>query len=259
MNIKIKIGAYNTSINASTFAKSISECNAMSKESDNLIKQIEAYSLLSDIKTVESFGYKSTEGIGQNIKNGAISLKESISNFFKRIKMRFDNFTVKIITNVAENIINDNVQMKEILSNVSNISKAGSVLSTKVIENLNKAPTDGDSEILNKSKMDQIIATYINKVVTKSTAAVYQANSALKAVSASLEGQSTGNQDLDAIKNLIQSKINMLAENVKTFSIDKLEVLKQKADNIEHIANNVISEANKAKETVSNATQTQQQ
>jgi hypothetical protein len=49
--------------------------NTMVKEIDSSYescsKAIEAYNLVSNVKAMESFGYKATEGLGESIKNGA--------------------------------------------------------------------------------------------------------------------------------------------------------------------------------------------
>lgn len=58
---------------------------ALSVESDNLSKTIKAVELLSDVKTVESFGYRSLEGIGQNIANAAKGVWQKIVDFIKKI------------------------------------------------------------------------------------------------------------------------------------------------------------------------------
>ena len=57
----------------------------LSVESDNLSKTIKAVELLSDVKTVESFGYRSLEGIGQNIANAAKGVWQKIVDFIKKI------------------------------------------------------------------------------------------------------------------------------------------------------------------------------
>lgn len=57
----------------------------ISSEGDNIAKQIKAVALLSDVKTVESFGYKSSEGIGQNIAETAKRIWDNIVKFVKKI------------------------------------------------------------------------------------------------------------------------------------------------------------------------------
>ena len=72
--------------------------NTMIKEIDSSYescsKAIEAYNLVSDVKAMESFGYKATEGLGESIANGAKAVWEKIKEFFKRISL----FVNKMIT-----------------------------------------------------------------------------------------------------------------------------------------------------------------
>jgi hypothetical protein len=72
--------------------------NTMIKEIDSSYnscsKAIETYNLVSNVKAIESFGYKATEGLGESIKNGAKAIWEKIKEFFKKISL----FTNKLIT-----------------------------------------------------------------------------------------------------------------------------------------------------------------
>ena len=63
----------------------ISEFNILSKESDNLIKLVNVTSLLSDIKTTESFGYISTENVAKNIVDAAKAIWQKIIDFIKKM------------------------------------------------------------------------------------------------------------------------------------------------------------------------------
>ena len=51
----------------------------------NIEKSIETLNIVSNIKAMESFGYKSTEGVGENIKAGAKAVWEKIKKFFEMI------------------------------------------------------------------------------------------------------------------------------------------------------------------------------
>ena len=51
----------------------------------NIEKSVEALNIVSNIKAIESFGYKSTEGVGERIKAGAKAVWERIKEFFKKI------------------------------------------------------------------------------------------------------------------------------------------------------------------------------
>lgn len=80
--------------------------NTMIKEIDSSYescsKAIEAYNLVSNVKAMESFGYKATEGLGESITNGAKAVWEKIKEFFKRISLfvnkMLTDFIIKIET-----------------------------------------------------------------------------------------------------------------------------------------------------------------
>jgi len=83
--------------------------NTMIKEIDSSYnscsKAIEAYNLISNVKTMESFGYKATEGLGESIKNGAKAVWEKIKSFFKKIVEFFKRlFRSKKIENTSKKI-----------------------------------------------------------------------------------------------------------------------------------------------------------
>ena len=48
-------------------------------------KAIEVYNLVSDVKAMENFGYKATEGLGESIKNGAKAVWEQIKIFIQKV------------------------------------------------------------------------------------------------------------------------------------------------------------------------------
>ena len=74
--------------------------NTMIKEIDSSYnscsKAIETYNLVSNVKAVESFGYKATEGLGESIKNGAKAILEKIKEFFKRISLFVNSVSSRI-------------------------------------------------------------------------------------------------------------------------------------------------------------------
>jgi len=110
-NLKIKINGTEISLeNSNPTSGSLAVKNddydalyaAISKESDALARQIKACALLADIKTVESFGYKSTEGVGQNIKGAAskigqqiIKILQKIGLFFKKLGAHISSIFIK--------------------------------------------------------------------------------------------------------------------------------------------------------------------
>lgn len=89
-NIKIKVNGTEISLENSkpviNNTPNLEEMSAaLSKESEDLTKQMRAYALFSDVKTVESFGYKSTEGVGTYIKKGLKFIWENLKKLFKKI------------------------------------------------------------------------------------------------------------------------------------------------------------------------------
>ena len=81
--------------------------NTMCKEIDSSYnscsKAIEAYNLVSNVKAMESFGYKATEGLGESIKNGAKAVWEKIKEFFRKIVQFFKRlFQSKKIENTVK-------------------------------------------------------------------------------------------------------------------------------------------------------------
>lgn len=47
-------------------------------------KAIEAFSIISNVKAMENFGYKATEGLVENIANGAKFILNKIISFIKK-------------------------------------------------------------------------------------------------------------------------------------------------------------------------------
>ena len=108
-NLKIKINGTEISLESSApvagnLALDTSEaenlCASLSKESDTLSKQIKAISLLSDVKSVESFGYKSTEAVGENIKTAFSTAGGKVKEFIDKIITAIKNFIGKKVVEV---------------------------------------------------------------------------------------------------------------------------------------------------------------
>ena len=100
------------SINGSTVSLSkdiLSEesLNTMIEEIDSSYnscsKAIEAYNLVSNVKAMESFGYKATEGLGEKLKAGAKIVWGKIKEFFKRIGKFFKKIYSKVKIKKTEN------------------------------------------------------------------------------------------------------------------------------------------------------------
>ena len=110
-NIKIKVNGVAISLENSPVINdtSLEDMSALlSKESDDIEKMIKATTLLSNIKTVESFGYKSTESVGENIKKAAIAVKNKLVEWFKSLAEFFRNLLAKsAISSDKTNLKND--------------------------------------------------------------------------------------------------------------------------------------------------------
>ena len=83
------------SVNGIIISKSINDEYA-SLENDRIAleEMMSTYNLVSNVKAMENFGYKATEGLGESIANGAKAVWEKIKEFFKRISL----FVNKMIT-----------------------------------------------------------------------------------------------------------------------------------------------------------------
>lgn len=137
MNIKINgvnISVENNSANADNYIISDVEkySNTLSKESEDISRQLKAINLLSNVKAVESFGYKSTEGVGESIKKGILFVWQKIVNFFESII----NFVKKILYKMQKLTIFKKIKASKILSNktksllIDVVSKLGVLLNT---------------------------------------------------------------------------------------------------------------------------------
>lgn len=129
--MNIKINGNTISIENNTNFNDIKKIgNILSKESEDISKQIKAINMLSNVKAVESFGYKSTEAVGQAIKNGILYVWQKIVNFFSSII----NFIKKIIYKMQKLTIFKKIKSSKILSNKSKsllidvVSKLGVLL-----------------------------------------------------------------------------------------------------------------------------------
>lgn len=120
--------------------------NTMCKEIDSSYescsKAIEAYNLVSNIKAMESFGYKATEGLGESIKNGAKAVWEKIKEFFKKIVEFFKRlFQSKKIENTGKKAKEVKTKASQ-LETSSNIKSNDTVIISGLLYNLLKDPNN---------------------------------------------------------------------------------------------------------------------
>ena len=76
----------------------------LSKESEDITKMIKMYNIMSNVKAVESFGYKSTEGVGEKIKEAAKAAWDKIKNFFIDVGKWCKNVITAIISAISNKI-----------------------------------------------------------------------------------------------------------------------------------------------------------
>ena len=86
----------------------------LSKESEDITKMIRLYDIMSDVKAVESFGYRSTEGVGEKIANAAKEVWKRIKEFFIKIgKFIADLFANGAMVTRANMLLNKVSKMDE--------------------------------------------------------------------------------------------------------------------------------------------------
>ena len=79
--------------------ESILDTSEVDKAFKEANKAIEAFSIVSNVKAMESFGYKSTEGFAEKLKAGAKVVLNGIKAFFKKI-WEFITSAAKLITSL---------------------------------------------------------------------------------------------------------------------------------------------------------------
>ena len=103
----------------------------------NIEKSIEALNIVSNIKAIESFGYKSTEGVGKKIKAGVIAVKNKLIEWFKKLiewlKSIRSFISEKLFKKKISKIKDPNTKAK-----MTEIAKDTEKLSTKMEQESNK-------------------------------------------------------------------------------------------------------------------------
>ena len=143
--------------------------NTMIKEIDSSYnscsKAIEAYNLVSNVKAMENFGYKATEGLGESIKNGAKAVWEKIKEFFKRISL----FVNKMITdfimkmNFPKTKNGDAADTtKTVLSNASKYIYDASI---KIIKKISSSDIYNNNDELKRYQKLELTANSLTKII----------------------------------------------------------------------------------------------
>ena len=128
-------------------------------------KAIEAYNLVSNVKAMENFGYKATEGLGESIKNGAKAIWEKIKEFFKRISLfvnkMITDFIVKI--NFPKTKNGDAADTtKTVLSNASKYIYDASI---KIIKKISSSDIYNNNDELKRYQKLELTANSLTKII----------------------------------------------------------------------------------------------
>ena len=109
----------------------------LSRESEDITKMIRLYDIMSDVKAVESFGYRSTEGVGEKIANAAKEIWKRIKEFFERIFTWFKNVFLKIKNKFTD------IFLKHRVENALEVIKATNLYDWKALQGIgNKIKID---------------------------------------------------------------------------------------------------------------------
>ena len=143
--------------------------NTMIKEIDSSYescsKAIETYNLVSNVKAMENFGYKATEGLGESIKNGVKAVWEKIKEFFKKISL----FVNKMITdfimkmNFPKTKNGDAADTtKTVLSNASKYIYDASI---KIIKKISSSDIYSNNDELKRYQKLELTANSLTKII----------------------------------------------------------------------------------------------
>ena len=188
--------------------------NTMIKEIDSSYescsKAIEAYNLVSNIKAMENFGYKATEGLGESIKNGAKAVWEKIKEFFKRISL----FVNKMITDFIVKINFPFEKDKTETGNDTNrkrfldASKFLYNASVKILKKISSQDIYNNTEALKAYQKLEVYTGKLTKILRNGISIVSKADRYLKKL-LKLYAENT---------NKYQSKINQFHDDWKNIS-----------------------------------------
>ena len=143
--------------------------NTMIKEIDSSYescsKAIETYNLVSNVKAMENFGYKATEGLGESIKNGVKAVWEKIKEFFKKISL----FVNKMITdfimkmNFPKTKNGDAADTTQTV--LSNASKYIYDASIKIIKKISSSDIYSNNDELKRYQKLELTANSLTKII----------------------------------------------------------------------------------------------
>ena len=187
--------------------KSTESFDTLNKESKsleslaiNIEKSIEALNIVSNIKAMESFGYKSTEGVGEKIKE----FFRKIGEFIKKISGKIFALIKNLLSKKNKN--KDKV-VKEALSQVkpgdeSSYKQAAAKL---IIEESKLAVIEKRSDPFLENVAKQAVSQKILAIEDKTQASPVQALS--EAQPAAIENLPVVDEKAEKIKSIIESNV----------------------------------------------------
>ena len=177
-NIKIKVNGVAISLENSPVINdtSLEDMSvALSKESEDLTRQFKAIAFLSDVKTVESFGYRSTEGLVGSIKEKLVEWFKKLVTWLKRIRDWIKNHLFKKKVAAVKDPTAKQAATN-LASDTEKLSAQAEAMSNKVVASIDGKEVE--AEIIDQTKTEQ-------KILHKVQSAVNIANAAMN------EGMST--------------------------------------------------------------------
>ena len=162
-NIKIKVNGVAISLENSPVINdtSLEDMSvALSKESEDLTRQFKAIAFLSDVKTVESFGYRSTEGLVGSIKEKLVEWFKKLVTWLKRIRDWIKNhlFKKKVAAVKDSNKVVASIDGKEVEAEIIDQTKTEQKILHKVqsaVNIANAAMNEGMSTVLETEALEQ--------------------------------------------------------------------------------------------------------
>ena len=143
--------------------------NTMIKEIDSSYescsKAIETYNLVSNVKAMESFGYKATEGLGESIKNGAKAVWEKIKEFFKKISLFVNKMITDFIMKMSFPKTKNGDAANTAKTVLSNASKYIYDASIKIIKKISSSDIYNNNDELKRYQKLELTAHSLTKII----------------------------------------------------------------------------------------------
>ena len=232
MNLKIKVNGTEIALESTSPVASLESLDAteasiatLSKEADDLSKAIGATALMADIKTVESFGYKSTEAVGQNVKEALSKFGVKVKEFLDKLIATIKNIIMKKIVEGQINaaaarltsgkgqfdtvVVNArkfhdfNAKKSELLQEADKLDKSGIPNNLMGVYNAintiksvvgSKSLMGGDFKVTDENAVAEVSFDAMSKIVLNAKSAM---NKDIDALKVSIKACETARKDLD--------------------------------------------------------------